>query len=126
MSHPPTPDRSELTSGEVYRRIPRDYVLANGQIRYEAFRPREQDRGGLSVDLDLNTAIANLRSLKGQKREFLLAALDVSKIRTGTVAWVSAPSNPGVSHTRIENCANIDTQQALADIAKIVPVPPEP
>ena len=78
------------------------------------------------MDLDLNTAIANLRSLKGQKREFLLAALDVSKIRTGTVAWVSAPSNPGVSHTRIENCANIDTQQALADIAKIVPVPPEP
>jgi len=64
-------------------------------------------------------------STEGQKREFLLAGLDVSKIREGTVAWVRTPSSPGASHTRIENCADIYIQQALANIATIVSEPPE-
>lgn len=121
MSTPsPAPRRGEIRSGQVYRRIPSYYADARGRISYKAFRPQLKDRGGLSVDLDLQTAIANLKT---QERPFHLAVLDVEKIRTGTSAWVSEPTAPGASHTRIENCESIDTQQALAGIATIIPVP---
>ena len=117
-----------MTSGEVYRRIPPYYVGSKGQISYKAFRVREEDNGGLSVDVDLKTAMANLKELRSQKSEFsgfVLAALDVSRIRTETPAWVRTPNKVGASHTRIENCSSIDTQQALAAIARILPECPE-
>lgn len=113
-----------MTTGEVYRRIPPYYVGSKGQISYKAFRVREEDQGGLSVDLDLKTAMANLKRIRRLKAEFsgfVLAVLDVARIRTETSAWVRAPIKEGVSHTRIENCASIDVQRALAVIARIVP-----
>jgi hypothetical protein len=105
----------------VYRRVQRHHVSRSGQIDYKAFRPGLDDAGGLSVDQDLATAIANLRATNAAlaPRRFLLAGLDVARIRAETVAWVAASK---VSHTRIENCTDLITQQGLADIAGIVPV----
>ena len=120
MSPPPARGRGEVTSGSVYRRIPSYYVGRSGQINYKTFRPGQDDRGGLSVDLNLATAVENLKAenARAAPRRFLLAELDVARIRAETVAWVAASE---VSHTRIENCTDLITQQGLADIAGIVP-----
>jgi len=119
---PSAPGRgNELTSGHVYRRVPPYYVAPSGQVNYKAFRPSEDDLRGLSVDLDLDEAVKKLKAENARlpPRRFLLAVLDVTRIRSETVAWVATSK---VSHTRIENCGDLITQQGLADIATILPV----
>jgi hypothetical protein len=113
-------DENEVPQGTVYRRVHRENIALGGELELEAFRPRLQDQGKLSADIDRNTAVQQMRQPK--HRNFVLASIDVALLKHETkgLGWVRR-DHPKPSHVSIMNADHLEVQQALARIARIIP-----
>jgi hypothetical protein len=131
---PPYVDGEEITAGLIYRRIPNRpgfFDHDNNCPRFLAFWPSERDRraGGISALLKdyVSEEEARTNPHDREDRTFGLCLLDIAAIRVIRAAGVRY--NPrgtgtiGRAHVQIYGCEDVEVQQQLVLLAKVVRAP---